>query len=94
MLTHYPGFRYASSGLPAGSWPWTASVRGTAHFNNTPYKPHVTLQRNAQWNGSPLPPMPPLVWRAFDFVLLWSHRDEQSARYEFLARFPLSERER
>jgi len=61
-------------------------------FDLHAYKPHVTLLRHAQWSDDPLPRMPEVVWRAHDFVLVQSLRDEQGARYEVLARFPLAPR--
>jgi 2'-5' RNA ligase len=60
------------------------------HFENRPYKPHVTLLRNAHWNDAPLPPLPAVAWQFDEFVLLRSLRDGQGAsHYEVLARFPL-----
>lgn len=61
-------------------------------FDSHAWKPHVTLLRHAQWSDDPLPAMPEVVWRAHDFVLVKSLRDEQGARYEVLARFPLAPR--
>lgn len=61
-------------------------------FDLHAYKPHVTLLRHAKWSDDPLPLMPEVVWRAHDFVLVQSLRDEQGARYEVLARFPLASR--
>lgn len=55
-----------------------------------PYKPHVTLLRNAQWSDAKLPPMPSVRWQAGDFVLVQSKNDGQGANYEVLARFPLT----
>ncbi|ADE10576.1 RNA 2',3'-cyclic phosphodiesterase [Sideroxydans lithotrophicus] len=59
------------------------------HFEQRPYKPHVTLLRNAQWSEASLPAMRTVRWRIEDFVLVHSLSDEQGARYEVLARFPL-----
>jgi 2'-5' RNA ligase len=59
------------------------------HFEARPYKPHVTLLRNAQWSDACLPPMPPVHWQVDDFVLVQSRQDEQGTRYEVLARFPM-----
>lgn len=59
------------------------------HFEVRPYKPHVTLLRNGQWNDANLPAMSTVCWRIEDFVLVHSLSDEQGARYEVLARFPL-----
>ncbi len=58
-------------------------------FERRPYKPHVTLLRHAQWSDDELPPMPAVSWQISDFVLVQSLSDEQGARYEVLARFPL-----
>jgi 2'-5' RNA ligase len=60
------------------------------HFEVRPYKPHVTLLRNAQWSDAMLPAMRAVRWHIEDFVLVHSLSDEQGARYEVLARFPLS----
>jgi len=59
------------------------------HFDRHVFKPHVTLLRHAQWSDEPLPEMPAVSWRAHEFVLVQSLRDERGARYEVLARFPL-----
>lgn len=58
------------------------------HFEKRPYKPHVTLLRNAQWSDAKLPLMPAVTWKFNEFVLVRSSSDEQGARYEVLARFP------
>ncbi len=57
-------------------------------FDERPYKPHVTLLRNARWSDAPLPPMPPVNWAFREFVLVQSLSDGQGARYEVLERFP------
>jgi 2'-5' RNA ligase len=59
------------------------------HFEQRPYKPHVTLLRHAQWSEASLPAMRRVRWQMEDFVLVQSSNDEQGARYEVLARFPL-----
>jgi 2'-5' RNA ligase len=60
------------------------------HFENRPYKPHVTLLRNAVWSDAKLPSMPAVSWKFNDFVLVQSLRDEQGAtHYEVLARFSI-----
>ena len=61
------------------------------HFEARPYKPHVTLLRNAHWGDTPLPPMQAVRWQVDDFVLVQSLHDEQGAKYEVLATFPLQE---
>jgi 2'-5' RNA ligase len=58
-------------------------------FERRPYKPHVTLLRHALWSDDELPLMPAVTWQISDFVLVQSLSDEQGARYEVLARFPL-----
>src|SRR5512146_15108 len=63
------------------------------HFDRRPYKPHITLLRNAKWTDAALPAMPAVRWRVNDFVLAQSLSDEQGARYEVLARFGASELE-
>jgi len=61
------------------------------HFEARPYKPHVTLLRNAQWSDAHLPPMKAVRWQVDDFVLVQSLHDEQGAKYEVLANFPLQQ---
>ncbi|HCI14116.1 MAG: 2'-5' RNA ligase [Gallionellales bacterium GWA2_60_142] len=58
-------------------------------FDRRDYKPHVTMLRHAQWSDEPLPELPEVAWRVRDFALVQSLSDEQGARYEVLARFPL-----
>jgi len=58
-------------------------------FDQRAYKPHVTLLRHAHWKDSPLPAMPPVLWKVADFVLVQSISESQGVRYEVLARFPL-----
>lgn len=58
-------------------------------FDQRPYRPHVTLLRNARWADAPLPGMNRVVWRAKDFALVQSTPDETGANYRALARFPL-----
>jgi 2'-5' RNA ligase len=57
-------------------------------FERRPYRPHVTLLRNATWDGAVLPPVPAVRWQVGEFALVRSHSAVQSARYEVLARFP------
>jgi len=57
-------------------------------FEQRPYKPHVTLLRNAQWSDAPLPRQSKVCWQMSDFVLVQSRSDEQGACYEVLTRFP------
>ena len=61
-------------------------------FDRRSYKPHVTLLRNAKWKDEPLPAMPFASWRVRDFVLVQSLSDESGARYQVLARFPLTQK--
>jgi 2'-5' RNA ligase len=58
------------------------------HFEQRPYKPHVTLLRNAHWSDAPLPRQTKVCWQVSDFVLVQSLSDERGAHYEVLARFP------
>ena len=60
------------------------------HFEQRPYKPHVTLLRSAQWSDAVLPSMPSVHWSIKDFALMRTVRDEQGTRYEVLARFVAS----
>ncbi len=57
------------------------------HFEERPYKAHVTLLRHAQWTDAPLPSMSAVRWQTRDFVLVQSLSDAQGARYEVLCRF-------
>jgi 2'-5' RNA ligase len=57
-------------------------------FDIRPYKPHVTLLRNAKWNDAALPPMSGVSWKFNEFALVQSLSDEKGARYEVLERFP------
>lgn len=56
-------------------------------FEQRPYKPHVTLFRNAKWSDAPLPRQSKVCWQVSDFVLVRSLSDEQGACYEVLSRF-------
>lgn len=58
-------------------------------FDKRPYKPHVTLLRNAKWGSEPLPAMKKATWKVKDFALVQSAPDEKGANYKVLARFPL-----
>jgi len=53
------------------------------------YLPHVTLIRNANWTGMPLPEMQPVRWQAKDFTLVQSVQREGHSGYRVLVRFPL-----
>lgn len=55
-------------------------------FDDKRFVPHVTLLRNAQCGSSPS--CQPVMWRARDFVLLASRR--QQAGYDVLGTWPLS----
>lgn len=59
------------------------------HFDQRPYKLHLTLLRNAQCGSAPLPLLPRAVWRMRDFALVQSKPDENGANYQVLARFRL-----
>jgi len=58
-------------------------------FDQRPYKPHVTLLRNAKWGSEPLPVMKKVMWKAKSFVLVQSAPDEKGANYKVLAQFQL-----
>ncbi len=60
------------------------------HFDRRDYKPHITLLRHAKWRDEPLPDMQPVTWSVRSFVLVRSLSDENGARYDILARFPLA----
>lgn len=53
------------------------------------FRPHITLVRNATGDW-PLARIPAVEWDVTDFVLVRSDRDAQGARYDVLARFPLT----
>jgi RNA 2',3'-cyclic 3'-phosphodiesterase len=63
------------------------------HTEDRPYKPHITLLRNARWTDAELPPMPAVRWGFRRFALVKSLSDETGARYEVLAWFGASELE-
>ena len=60
------------------------------HFDQRPYKPHITLLRHAQWSDAPLPEMPRVIWQIRDFALVQSVPDERGANYQVLVRIPLN----
>ncbi|MDP1635902.1 MAG: RNA 2',3'-cyclic phosphodiesterase [Gallionellaceae bacterium] len=64
-------------------------VKHHFRFDHRPYKPHVSLLRNARWSDALLPVMPVVCWQVHEFVLVQSLRDAGGACYEVLARFPL-----
>ncbi|MEK7810411.1 MAG: RNA 2',3'-cyclic phosphodiesterase [Pseudomonadota bacterium] len=64
--------------------------RHTFHFESRPYKPHVTLLRNAQWSDAELPTLPVANWECSDFVLVQSINDGRAGHYEVLGRFAAS----
>lgn len=68
-----------------------ALLRHHFKIDRREYQPHVTLLRHARWRDSPLPGLPPVVWKMRDFVLVQSVFAGQGVRYEVLARFPLAE---
>jgi 2'-5' RNA ligase len=55
-------------------------------FDRRPYKPHVSLLRNAKWGDELLPPMPAVCWRCNEFVLVQSLSDASGPVYRILAR--------
>ncbi len=62
-------------------------VRHRFRFDRRPYKPHITLLRNARWSDAELPAMRAVRWHVGDFALVQSLGDEQGTKYEVLARF-------
>lgn len=93
---HYWGHNHIVFAAPASVPPQLARLvdglenrlrKHHFHFEQRPYKPHVTLLRSAQWSDAGLPAMPSVHWRIGDFVLVRSLRDEQGVHYEVLARF-------
>lgn len=57
-------------------------------FDRRPYVPHVTLVRNARCRGEPVIDQP-IAWRAGEFVLAQSLRNEGGAAYGVVGRWPL-----
>jgi 2'-5' RNA ligase len=57
------------------------------HFEQRPYKPHVSLLRNAKWDDELLPPMPAVRWCCNEFVLVQSLSDANGPVYRLLAHF-------
>jgi 2'-5' RNA ligase len=57
-------------------------------FDRRPYKPHITLVRNADCKKD-IPTLKPIVWAARDFVLMESNSNANGASYQELARWPL-----
>lgn len=57
-------------------------------LEDRPFSPHVTLVRNAE-RAPEAGQVPPLHWRAEDFVLVISERLPSGARYRVLRRWPL-----
>jgi 2'-5' RNA ligase len=57
-------------------------------FDRRPYRPHVTLIRNADCKSGN-PALEPISWAARDFVLVRSTLRADGARYEELGRWPL-----
>lgn len=62
-------------------------------FEDRPYKPHVTLLRNAKWTDAELPPMPAVRWQMRRFALVQSSGDAAGSSYRVLAYFGHSELE-
>ncbi|MBU0620213.1 MAG: RNA 2',3'-cyclic phosphodiesterase [Gammaproteobacteria bacterium] len=56
-------------------------------FEQRPYKPHVTLLRNAQWSDRPLPAMEKVRWQVQRFALVQSLSGAKGAYYRVLAHF-------
>jgi RNA 2',3'-cyclic 3'-phosphodiesterase len=96
---HYWGHNHIAYAAPDAMPPQLAELvrelenrlhRHRFHFETRPYKPHVTLLRNAHWSDAALPPQPAVFWKFDEFVLLRSVRDDEGVpHYEVLARFPL-----
>jgi 2'-5' RNA ligase len=98
-VAHYWGHNHIVYAAPQTTPPPLASLvqdleqslrRHRFDFDVRPYKPHVTLLRNAQWTDAALPSMPGVTWRINDFVLVRSLRSGEGG-YEVLARFAASD---
>jgi 2'-5' RNA ligase len=57
-------------------------------YDRRPYKPHVTLVRNADCRPED-PPLQPIRWPAREFVLVESRLLPEGAQYVRLGRYPL-----
>ena len=55
-----------------------------------PFVPHITLVRKVGKPPAELPPLPPIIWSAREFVLVRSLLDERGATYQTLGRWPLT----
>jgi 2'-5' RNA ligase len=98
-MAHYWGHNHIVYAAPDETPPQLAELvhelenrlrKHRFHFESRPFKPHVTLLRNAHWSDAPLPPVPAVSWKFNEFVLVRSMRDEQGApHYEVLVRFPI-----
>lgn len=93
---HYWGHNHIVHAAPlAVPAPLAALVAGLEHglrrhgfhFEERPYKPHVTLLRNAKWSDAELPSLPVVRWPVRDFVLVQSLSGAQGPHYEVVARF-------
>jgi 2'-5' RNA ligase len=63
-------------------------TRAGIEFDDRPYRPHVTLVRDARASA----PLPELTfdWHVRDFALVESGRDASGVVYQVIARWPLS----
>lgn len=57
-------------------------------YDRRPYKPHVTLVRNADCRPDG-PPIQPIRWSTHEFVLVESRLCPEGAQYPQLGRYPL-----
>jgi 2'-5' RNA ligase len=62
-------------------------ARHRFRLERRPYKPHVSLLRNAKWSDELLPPMPAVRWQIEQFVLVQSLSDANGPLYRMLAHF-------
>ena len=97
-MAHYWGHNHIVYAAPGLTPPQLAELvseleRNLRHhrfqFDQRSYQPHITLLRHAKWTDVELPPMPAVRWQIRDFALMQSLSDEQGARYEVVARFPM-----
>ncbi|MFZ5555981.1 MAG: RNA 2',3'-cyclic phosphodiesterase [Pseudomonadota bacterium] len=59
-------------------------------FDRRPYLPHITLLRNARCHAAPSL-AEPVAWKADEFVLARSTRNEEGAAYDLIGRWPLAD---
>jgi len=59
-------------------------------LESRPYRPHLTLARKALHMPAPPVEIPPIGWKAVDFVLAESSQDNRGVVYSILKTWPLT----